>query len=409
MQVNNASTPHSEYREQSAPKQGDRLSRTASAPNIVVISDLAPNWLAQALDNVMALLQRYVIFAEPAQAIAISLWVAHCWTIDAFDYTPYLHISSPVKRCGKSRLFDCLDRLCPKPWSVVSVTEAVLFRKIDKDCPTLLLDELDKLGEEAMERICAVLNAGFERGAVVPRCVGPQHALREFRVFCPKAFAGINNRKLPDTVSDRSIPIVMARRRRDQTRERFRAREAEPIAGPIRTALETWRKDQSTISSLRDARPIIPEQLGDRAADICEPLLAIGDMAGGRWRSMARSALVKLCGEDEGEEEIGIQLLGAIRQIFEEKNHDHILTADLLDALAARDDGPWPGWWEKDLRNGNTRGPGARLARLVKQFGIMSKNIRADGGVAKGYTLESFDEAFARYLPLQCQRDATTL
>jgi hypothetical protein len=304
MQGNNRSTPYNgsfrndaqnhDARESTSCNRGqsqkpeDPLRRPPD-PNITDFSNPASNELLQALDTVIAFLERYIVFPRRAHGTVIALWVAHTWVVDPFDYTPYLNISSPARRCGKSTLFDCLALLCPKPWSVVSVTEAVLFRKIDKDCPTLLLDELDKLGEEALEGICAVLNAGFDCGTVVTRCVGARHTLCEFKVFCPKAFAGINNGRLPDTVADRSIPIVMARRRRDQTRERFRAREAKPIAEPIRTALEAWSKDPSTISSLRDARPIIPEQLGDRAADICEPLLAIADMAGGagrQWRGL---------------------------------------------------------------------------------------------------------------------------
>src|SRR6267142_2741263 len=92
----------------------------------------------------------------------------------------------------------------------------------------------------------------------------------------------------------------------------------------------------------------------------------------------------------------------AIRQILTENRKGHILTVDLLNALVARDDEPWPIWWEKDVHNGNTRGPGERLAGLLKRFGIVSQNIRTPGGVAKGYTLPSFGEAFSRYLPPQC-------
>ena len=160
--------------------------------------------LPNMLDDVRGFLNRYIVFSSEAQATAITLWVAHTWVIEAFDYSPYLHISSPTKRCGKSRLFDCLSLLCRKPWPVIGVTEAVLFRKIEKDAPTLLLDESDTIFgpklDETKEGIRALLNAGFERRATVPRCVGPNHTLTEFRVFCPKALAGIG--KLPDTVAE---------------------------------------------------------------------------------------------------------------------------------------------------------------------------------------------------------------
>jgi Protein of unknown function (DUF3631) len=374
--------------------------RGPSDPNITDCSDPANNELRQALEMVIAFLERYIVFSRRAHGIVIALWVAHTRVVDAFDYTPYLQISSPVKGCGKSKLFDCLRRLCARPWLVVSATEATLFRKIEHDCPTLLLDELDKMSDEKLESVTAILNAGFERQAIVPRCLGNNHTLREFGVFCPKAFAGISNGKLPDTVADRSLPIVMARRRRDQTREKFRAREAEPIAGPIRTALEAWSKDPSTISSLRDARPTIPEQLGDRAADICEPLLAIADLAGGRWPTIARAALLELCTGEKAEECTAIMLLWAIREIFDESGETHISTEELVRKLVNRDSGePWGSLWGRDIDSGNVRGPGAKIARILKPFGIVPGTIRNRQQVSTGYKRESFEDAFSRYLP----------
>lgn len=363
-----------------------------------------PNPLPAILEETRNFINRYIAFQKPAHAVAIALWSAHTWVIEAFDYTPYLHICSPVKRCGKSRVFDCLRLLCAKPWPIISATEAVLFRKIEKDRPTILLDEVDTIfsskgKDDANEGLRALLNAGFERRAVVPRCVGPQFTLTEFRVFCPKALAGIG--KLPDTVSDRSITIAMVRRARRQKIEKFRSRDAEPEAKKIASAFEAWSQGLSTIQSLHAARPEIPGQLGDRAADICEPLLAIADMANGPWPQLARAALIELCSEGMSEEDVKVQLLGAIRDIFGQRTEDKISTENLLHALVARDNGePWAHFWEKDLRAGNTRGPAGRVAYYLKTFDVVPGSIREeDGSTPKGYKLESFEDAFSRYLP----------
>jgi hypothetical protein len=72
----------------------------------------APNPLPEILDNTKSFLSRYLVFPKPAHATAVALWTAHTWVFQSFDYTPYLYISSPVKRCGKSRVFDCLRLLC---------------------------------------------------------------------------------------------------------------------------------------------------------------------------------------------------------------------------------------------------------------------------------------------------------
>ena len=156
------------------------------------------------LDSICEFLQRYIVFSSPAQPIVIALWITHTWILDAFDYTPYLDIRSPEKRCGKTKLLDCLELLVGKPWRAVSPSEAVLYRKIESDQPTLLLDEVDTVfsgtKNEHKEPLRALLNAGFERKAKVPRCVGQgsNYRVQEFTVFCAKAFAGIG--QLPDTV-----------------------------------------------------------------------------------------------------------------------------------------------------------------------------------------------------------------
>jgi len=130
--------------------------------------------LAQTLEEACAFLRRFMAFSSETQLVAIALWVAHTYTIQAFDCTGYLHIQSPEKRCGKSRLLDCIGLLVRKPWQVVSPSEAVLFRKIEAENPTLLLDEVDTIfsngKDDGKESLRALLNAGFERRAKIPRC-----------------------------------------------------------------------------------------------------------------------------------------------------------------------------------------------------------------------------------------------
>jgi len=197
--------------------------------------------LAGVIDSICEFLQRYVVFASPAQPIVIALWIAHTWILDSWDCTPYLHISSPEKRSGKTRLLDLLELLVKAVWRAISPSESVLYRKIENDQPTLLLDEVDTIfsgnKDERKEPLRALLNAGFERKAKVPRCVGQgsNYRVQEFAVFCAKAFAGIG--KLPDTVSDRSIPILLNRRSSEEKIERFRQRDAERTARVIRERL----------------------------------------------------------------------------------------------------------------------------------------------------------------------------
>jgi hypothetical protein len=360
---------------------------------------------ASALDAICEFFQRHVVFSSPAQPLAIALWIAHTWTVDAFDYTPYLHIWSPDKRCGKTKLLDCLELLVSKPWRAISPSEAVLYRKIERDRPTLLLDEVDTVfsgnKDERKEPVRALLNAGFERKAKVPRCVGQgsNYQVQEFAVFCAKAFAGID--RLPDTISDRCIPIRLIRRSRDESVQRFRKRDAETATATIRAALESCSQQHGQVEKLRTARPEIPNELDDRQADICEGLLAIADMAGGEWPERSRNALVLLCASEAEDDSLRVKLLSAISDEFVDAGVDRLATKELLERLINQEtDAPWAGWWENDLRNGNTRGPAAKLARLLKPYGIKARGIRlSDGTTPRGYMRDDFKDAWKRYCP----------
>jgi hypothetical protein len=220
--------------------------------------------LAALLHEVGAFLGRFLRFASRPQQTAVTLWVVHTHVFDQFETTPYLAITSPMKQSGKSRLFDVLALFAARAWLVITPSEAVVFRKIDASSPTLLLDEVDAIyGQKKGE------HAGHRRGATVPRCVGQDFRVKDFKVYSPKAFAGIGN--LPSTVADRSIPIHLQRKRRDEEVEKFQQRKAALDARPIHDRLVAW----AASTNFAEADPAIPPELSDRAGDGWEPLLAI--------------------------------------------------------------------------------------------------------------------------------------
>jgi len=171
------------------------IANVTEAESFETVTAPKPPDLAEALSQVEDFLRRYIVFPSRSHSPAIALWVAHSHALAAFDYTPYLHITSPEKRCGKSRVLDTLALLAPEPWVAVSPTDAVIYRKISISKPTLLLDEVDTVftggKSENKEGLRALLNAGFNRSATVPRCVGADHEVVEFGVFCAKVIAGI--------------------------------------------------------------------------------------------------------------------------------------------------------------------------------------------------------------------------
>jgi hypothetical protein len=363
-------------------------------------SPTAPVPLGPLLDAVEQLVTRYVVLA-PAQVVAVVLWVAHAHAVEAADATPYLAVTSPVKRCGKTRLLEVLEPLVPGAWRVVSLSEAVLFRKIATAGTTVLLDEVDAIfrdRDDSTEGVRAVLNAGNRRGAVVARCVGKGHELRDFPVFCPKVLAGIGT--LPDTVADRSIPVRLQRRTAAERVARLRLRVLATEAEPVRQRLATWAAGAMPV--LRDAVPAVPDVLTDRAAEAWEPLVAIADLAGGAWPKRAREAALALHGVADIES-TGVALLGAISESFTDAEtkatRDRLLTRELLELLVARDGEPWGSWWGQALAKGDVQGPAYKLSKLLRPFGITARSIRNGDDRGQGYERADFLEAWSRYLP----------
>lgn len=354
----------------------------------------SPGDLASLLENVLAYIRHYVVLGD-AQADAITLWVAHTHAFDAAESTPYLAITSAEKRSGKTLLLEVLELIVSRPWLTGRVTPAALYRRIDKERPTLLLDESDsafKSAEDYAEALRGVLNTGHRISGNTTVCVGQgaNQTYGIFSTFAPKAIAGIG--KLPDTVEDRSISIALRRKAPGETAARFRRRKAREEAASLKQGLEAWAGGSDALAG---AEPDLPEALDDRARDGWEVLLAIADVAGDDWPQRGRIAALALSvGDGREDESEGVLLLAHIRDIFAERGDpDKITSAQLIRALNGLEEAPWGDLKGRPL---DARG----LANRLRPFGIRSRSIRLeDGSTPKGYLEESFVPEWARYLP----------
>ena len=364
---------------------------------------------SRVLEEIAAFIGRFVILSK-SERLILTLWVAHTWAFEASDATPYMAVTSPEMRSGKTRLLEILDLLVRNPWRTGRVTAAVLARKIESDAPTLLLDEWDSTSRgnpEFSETLRGILNAGHRRNGKVSVC-GPKSAdyqPTDFRVFCPKVIAGIG--KLPETIADRAIPIRLKRKAPGENVARFRPKLVSSDAQALKARLSGWVSER--LGELREASPQLPEWLSDRQQDGAEPLLAIAELAGGDWPSSARSALADLyLNRNSKEESIAVMLLSDIRDIFQERSAEALASKDLTLALAKLECRPWP-----TLDNGRPITPNA-LARILAPFDIVPRNLRICDSVVKGYRRRCFYDSWNRYLTsattqILSQTDATPL
>jgi hypothetical protein len=365
--------------------------------------------LALLLDALATFVRRFVVLTA-AQVTAVVLYVAQTYVHQSLDVIGYLAITSPERRSGKTRLMDVLELLVAVPWRVIEPSEAVLFRKIDRAQPTLLLDEFDAIfaSRRDTEPQRAVLNAGNARGTCVSRCIPPSHDVMDFEVFCPKVLAGIG--RLPDTVADRAINIAMKRKLRGEACARFRRRTAKPQADELVAELERWASTaaEPLQMALERVEPLAEdggalEVLDDRAFEQAwEPLVALASLAGDEWLERAIAAALELsAGRDAQPETVRLRLLQDTRLVFEHLG-DRVSSETLAAELANDLDAPWSDWHGKAIT------PRA-IADLLRQFEIRPRSVRfPDGGTAKGYRREQFEDSWRRYVPIQPSQPSQT-
>jgi hypothetical protein len=268
---------------------------------------------------------------------------------------------------------------------------AAIFRKLDQDQMTLMLDEVDTIfsfrgKDDQNEDLRALLNAGYRRGACVPRCTGRNHEVTDFKVFAATALAGIGD--MPDTIMTRSIIIRMKRRAAGEQVEQYRSRDVDPQGHALRDRLAVWAEVVGP--AVGEARLDLPG-VTDRRAEAWEPLVAIADAAGGSWPARARAAAVAdVTAHRSRDGSLGIKLLGDLKEVF--KDQEAMFTTAILDALVELDDSPWADLKGKAL---DARGLAVRLRR----YGINRKTVRIGHATGKGYTREDMHDAWKRYLP----------
>jgi hypothetical protein len=85
--------------------------------------------------------------------------------------TPYLAITSPTRRCGKTVPMTMLYWLCRRAKKNDHMSKASIYRSVEAEQPTLILDEVGWVVDMKDERQ-GILCGGFERLGFVEICEG---------------------------------------------------------------------------------------------------------------------------------------------------------------------------------------------------------------------------------------------
>ena len=403
---------------QEAPESGDAadfVATGATREDVERLLEQAARWKPPEVPDGPELLRdlercfsRYVVL-PPGTPLVLAAWTLCTWLVDVFEITPYLAITSPEKRCGKTTLLGLLGFVVREPLATANISEAALFRVVQELRPTLLIDEAQQLRDRS-ERSAALhdlLAAGYVRGQPVYRVAkaGDGFRVERYDAFGFKAIAMIGN--LTDVLADRSIGIRMYRRAPHEAVARFRRLQVKAETAGLRERLEAWALANE--ARVREAylRVEPPAWLNDRASDNWAALWAVVEVADPSRLPELESAARSLEGDqqDLDRESLGVRLLGDIRRVFDENGLDRLETTVLIEELCEDESAPWGDWHGRRLT------PQA-LARLLRPFGIAPCRWREGERVVRGYAREAFLDVFSRYLhsepsqPSQSSQDA---
>jgi hypothetical protein len=374
------------------PRQHTREDRQATPPQPPLDGNIDG---AAVLDEVHDTLTRYVAFADKHQPVAVTLWTAANHGLRAWQHATRLVITSPSKRCGKSRLMDIVAGLSFSALLCGDISPAAVYRSIGDDdtrTPTLFLDEADvlfgtKRAAEQNEDLRGLFNNGWQRERPTIRCVGPSQIPTPFNTFAMAALASKGS-VLPDTITDRAVTIALRRRGVNEKVARFRIRRDRQRLTELQARLCGWVRAHT--DELADAEFDMPG-VEDRALDAWEPLLAIAQAAGRDWPRKAKAAcrvLADAAVDSDGDP--GVQLLGDIRAVFTDAGETFLASNMLVRELRAIEESPWG---DEPLMTAS------KLAKLLKPYRVIPRRNAA--GTLRGYERDNFDDAFTRYLPVK--------
>ena len=347
-------------------------------------------------EQVQRFLKQFVVFKSEDEPVVLTNYIVHTYLFKLFEFTPYIHIYSATKQCGKSLLMGILKELSCKGEMVISISEAI-FRYIHKEQPTLVLDEVDRWDKESKQQVYGILNSGYQsKGGEVMRMTGKSHEPTKFITYCPKILGGIDRNSLPDTLQDRSISIELTRKTSDEPVMRYRFRKEISNYEAISLMLEPLQEyelgsdpdnekhlfDEAHQNALLDCYEDSFES--DRAVDIAEPLIVVASLGTSDWLEKSVIACRNLT----------VRMLNF-------NSSKAIFSADLVESIQKQKDS------ELAYLNNGFGIDQPFLARRLKVFGIKPKTVRIGSETKRGYEWNQFVEPAKRFLSSFTEEEIT--
>lgn len=254
---------------------------------------------AEALEYARRFLEHFAVWPSEAALTAATLWAAHAHCRDAakalvFMSSPRLLFSSAEPGSGKSHAMKLVSRICPDPVIFTEPSEPAMAHSIGEH-QTIGLEEVDVFFGTGNRKaaVRAIINDGYTPDGQWARVRNGQ--THRICTFGPLMMAGLDKVEtgtsgvLSATLS-RCIRVKMRRAPDGYRAPRF-DHEARYAASLISEELTTWAKQN--LAALASYVPDL-DGIGNREAELFEPLAIVADIAGGPWPDLMRDAADEL-------------------------------------------------------------------------------------------------------------------
>jgi hypothetical protein len=385
-----------------------RIKERANA-NSATLSERDQPWpdpvldLAPLLDEIVIELSRYVVAPLP-MLHTVALWIVFAHLVHReelrINISPRLAIQAPDIECGKSVLMEAISCGVPRPDLVGSTTASSVFRSIQSDKPTLLIDEVDLLLANGRNlELHEVLNTGHRRSGAWVRRVDnlPDGSRVPTRYNCFAAIATAGIKELPRSLQNRSIVVFLQRAIAGEVKEHLVEGESGALI-TVRRKLIRWAED---LRELPDVNR--PRELANRKGDNWHLLRRIAALAGDDWKARALEAATGSTSASPPTSTGALtELLDAIWRVFAASNLERMLTQDIVAAMLDLDEDKW-----RYVNNGKPVNP-YYLRDLLKD--VIPRSTELDrarrwkpssnpkGNPQWGYAKAHLTDAWLRYL-----------
>lgn len=241
--------------------------------------------------DILGMLRRYIWLPNPVDLEVVAVWIMMTYVYRLFGALGYLHLHG-VRESGKSNLGSLIEELAHNAKQSAAQSQSVLFRSVEANCRTMVIDEAEKLmnpkpGTDE-HQMMLIANSGYKAGIGVE--ISEPDPLNKggwmpvsFDIYGPKVFASIA--ELHYVLASRCIHIPCLRATAEELAEAKirdlssnRHKEA-PLIADIRDRLHVW-----ALLHFQEIHRIYAEELADseglehlrgREREMWMPLLAI--------------------------------------------------------------------------------------------------------------------------------------